>query len=105
MPIKNTRDAVVASDRKADIAGVRADIADIKASVSKLPGYGSLIATALAIVGILLAALSFGNDRFSAGISLADQRQQQIKRDDVQDSALRRTDAKPDEILKRLPAR
>ena len=94
----DARDAAVASDMHAEFANVRADIA-------KLPTTWTLVATALAIVSILVAVLAFGGARFSAGISLADQREQQLVRDANQDAAVKKTDAKLDEILKRLPAK
>jgi hypothetical protein len=99
VPMKDyvdSRDAAVTSDMHAEFANLRADMA-------RLPTTGTLITTALVIVGIILAAMAFGGDRFSAGISLADQRQQQLQRDAAQDAAAKRNDAKLDEILKRLP--
>ncbi len=94
----DARDAAVTSDMHAEFAKLRSDMA-------RLPSTITLITTALVIVGIILAAMAFGGDRFSAGISLADQRQQQLKRDNAQDAASKQNAAKLDEILKRLPAK
>lgn len=94
----DARDAAVRSDIHSEFANLRADIA-------RLPSTWTLIGTALAIVSILIAVLAFGGTRFSAGLSLADQRQEQLARDQRQDEAAQRTNRKLDEILKRLPAR
>jgi hypothetical protein len=101
VPIKDyvdARDAAVTSDMHAEFAKLRSDLA-------RLPSTATLITTGLVIVGIILAAMAFGGDRFSAGISLADQRQQQLQRDQAQDAAAKRNDVKLDEILKRLPSK
>lgn len=94
----DARDAVVKSDMHAEFANLRADIA-------KLPTTWTLIGTALAIVSIIVAVLAFGGARFSGGLSLADQRQAQLTRDVDQDAAIKQTNAKLDEILRRLPAK
>lgn len=63
----------------------------------RTPSIGAIIATAftsaVGIVGVLLAAMAFGGDRFDSGIGLADQRQDQIERDADQDAIIRRLDA------------
>jgi hypothetical protein len=92
----DARDAAVASDMHTEFANLRADIA-------KLPTTWTLVGTALAIVSILVAVLAFGGARFSAGISLADQRETQLQRDSQQDAVAKATASKLDEILKRLP--
>ena len=101
----DARDAAVASDMHSEFARVHVEFANIRAEVAKLPGTWTLIGTALAIVSIIVAVLAFGGARFSAGISLADQREQQIVRDANQDIAVKQANAKLDEILKRLPAK
>lgn len=101
----DARDAAVVSDMKAEFAGLRAEFSELRAQIARLPTTGTLIATALVAIGIVIAVMAYGGSTFSTGISLADQRQQQLKRDAEQDAALRRTDAKLDEILKRLPAK
>ncbi len=101
VPMKDyidARDSVVVSDMHAEFANLRADIA-------RLPTTWTLIGTALAIVSITIAVLAFGGARLSGGLSLADQRQDQVRRDAAQDAALRQTNTKLDEILARLSKR
>lgn len=54
---------------------------------------GAVFAGAATILGVLLAALSFGGDRFDGGVGLADQRQEQLQRDADQDAIIKRLDA------------
>jgi hypothetical protein len=73
-----------------------AHFGDLKADLARKPGTGTLIGIAVAIVALLLGALAYGGDRLALGVGLADQRQEQLKRDQAQDK-------KFDEILDRLP--
>lgn len=100
----DARDAAMVSDMKAEFAGLRAEFSELRAQLARLPTTGTWIATALVAIGVVIAVVAYGGSNFSTGVALADQRQQ-IKRDADQDAALRRTDAKLDEILKRLPAK
>lgn len=63
----------------------------------RTPSLGAIIATAftsgIAIVGVLLAALAFGGDRFDSGIGLADQRQEQLQIDAAQSAIIKRLDS------------
>jgi len=93
----DARDAMVTSDLKSEIANLRADIA-------KLPSTWTLAGIVLSAVGIVLAAFAFGANGFSGGLAMADQRQAQIQRDADQDASAKATNAKLDEILKRLPS-
>lgn len=92
----DARDAALASDLKAEFASLRAEI-------SKLPTTWTLIGTALAIISIIVAVLALGGARFSAGMATADERLEQLKKDQEQDQQAARTDAKLDEIIRRLP--
>lgn len=63
-------------------------------------GVGATIAAIVTAVGVLLAVIAFGGDRFDAGVSaggaLSPYAEQQRSRDTAQDKKL-------DEILRRLP--
>lgn len=54
---------------------------------------------AAAILAVLIGLAAFGGDRFDAGLSLADQRESQLRRDVTQDENLRRIDQKLDLII------
>lgn len=51
------------------------------------------------ILGVLLAVLAFGGDRFDAGLSLVTQQKTQEARDDRQDRSLQAIDQKLDKII------
>ena len=51
------------------------------------------------ILGVLLAVLAFGGDRFDAGLSLAEQQRGQAVRDNQQDQSLQAIDQKLDKII------
>lgn len=53
---------------------------------------GAVFAGAATILGVILAALAYGGDRFDGGIGLADQRQEQLRRDAAQDALISRLD-------------
>lgn len=69
----------------------------IEGKLASMPSTAAMIATgftsAVGVIGILLAALAFGGDRFDGGVGLADQRQEQLQRDAAQDAILKRLDA------------
>lgn len=91
----------VRAQNDARFAEVIGRIDGLSAKLDHLPSTGAMIVTAvtsaLAVVGIVLAAMSYGGDRFDGGIGLADQRQEQLVRDQDQD-------AKLDTIITRLDA-
>lgn len=66
----------------------------------RMPSWWSILGAVMIGVATVLAALAFAGDRFDGGISLADQRQEQLERDRQQDETLRRLD----EIITRLNA-
>jgi hypothetical protein len=102
---------IAAAEARTDtkFAELRTDLAKdfgaLSTQLASKPGTGTLIGTAVAIVGILLAALSYGGDRLAMGVGLADSRQEQLKRDQEQDTATKATDRKLDELLRRIPAK
>lgn len=69
------------------------------AKLEKLSTKQTVWAAVATILGVLLAVLAFGGDRFDAGLSLAAQQQVQAARDNEQDRALRAIDQKLDRIL------
>ena len=73
-----------------EIRGLRQDISE-KPSVWQMTGV--VFAGAATILGVALAALSYGGDRFDGGVGMADQRFEQIQRDAEQDAIIRRLDA------------
>ena len=99
-PLMDAKLEAVEARTDAKFADLRTDLAaqfgDLKAELAKKPATGTLIGTAVAIVALILSALAFGGDRLALGIGLADQRQEQLKRDQAQDEKL-------DRILDRLP--
>lgn len=94
--IDRSMDAVRAQN-DARFAEVLSEIRDIRGLISSKPSTWQLVATVFAgaatILGVALAALSYGGDRFDGGVNLADQRQEQIQRDAEQDAIIRRLDA------------
>ena len=103
LPPMETVDAkIAAAEARTDtkFAMLTGDLAahfgDLKADLARKPGTGTLIGIAVAIVALILGALAYGGDRLAMGVGLADQRQEQLKRDDAQDERLA-------EILRRLP--
>ena len=55
--------------------------------------WGAVLTGAATVLGVMLAALAFGSDRFDGGVGLADQRLEQMQRDADQDAIIRRLDA------------
>lgn len=71
----------------------------LNARIDKIATKGTVWGAAATVLGIVLAVLAFGGDRFDAGTSLSSLSSvmsEQNKRDDAQDRKL-------DEILRRLP--
>jgi hypothetical protein len=96
----DTTDAkIAAAEARTDtkFAELRGDMKDFVTKGALWAATGTIIAT---ILGVLLAVLAFGGDRFDAGITaggaLAPYAEQQRARDAAQDR-------KFDEILRRLP--
>jgi hypothetical protein len=71
------------------------------AKLDALPTTSTLWATAATIVGVILAAMAFGGDRFDSGIGMADQRQEQLQRDARQDKAVSEMNGKLDVLINR----
>jgi hypothetical protein len=64
---------------------------------SALSIWGAVFTGSVAVVGLLLAALAYGGDRFDGGVSIAEQMRAQSERDAAQD-------AKMNEVFTRLDA-
>lgn len=94
--IDRSMDAVRAQN-DARFAEVLSEIRDIRGLIATKPSTWQLVATVFAgaatILGVALAALSYGGDRFDGGVGMADQRFEQIQRDEDQDAIIRRLDA------------
>lgn len=94
--IDRSMDAVRAQN-DARFAEVLSEIRDIRGLISSKPSTWQLVATVFAgaatILGVALAALSYGGDRFDGGVGVADQRYEQIQRDAEQDAIIKRLDA------------
>lgn len=100
-------------DAKIAAAEARTDtkFAELRGDLSKFATTGAVWAaagTAIAtILGVLLAVMAFGGDRFDAGVgaggAIAPYAEQQRARDAKQDAADARRDRQFEEILKRLP--
>lgn len=94
--IDRSMDAVRAQN-DARFAEVLSEIRDIRGLIASKPSTWQLVATVFAgaatILGVALAALSYGGDRFDGGVGIADQRYEQIQRDAAQDAIIRRLDA------------
>ena len=83
---------------------IEASLAKIEARLSVMPTTGAMLMTAftssVAIVGLILAVLSFGGDRFDSGIGLADRINESVEVpqprsgvDDTQAAIINRLDA------------
>lgn len=79
-------------------------LARIEAKLTHMPTTGAMIATAftaaVGVIGIILAAMSYGGDRFDGGVGLADQRYEELQRNNERDAR----DAEQDAIIRRLDA-
>jgi len=73
------------------------------AKLDKLPSSdtvrNNIWGAALTVLGILLAVLAFGGDRFDAGIGQADSRQTQLERDSDQDNSMAEINEKLDILI------
>ena len=52
-----------------------------------------------ALAALILGLAAFGGDRFDAGLGIADQRQEQLKRDEQQDRAVAQMNGKLDVLI------
>lgn len=92
-------------DAKIEAAEARIDTkfaelrGDLKDFATKGTVWGAVATAIASILGVLLAVLAFGGDRFDGGLGLADQRQAQLQKDERQDEAANAIDAKLDLIL------
>lgn len=84
---------VVAAQNNARFAEVLAEIKGLRSDIATKPSSWQVWGAALTGFGAILAVLAFAGDRFDGGISLADQRQEQIQRDTAQDAIIKRLDA------------
>lgn len=79
---------------------LRSDLKDFASKSTVWKGVASTVAAIFTAMGVILAVMAFGGDRFDAGVNaggaLAPYAAQQKSRDDAQDEKL-------DEILRRLP--
>lgn len=87
---------IAASEARTDtkFAELRGDLKDFATK-------GTVWQAAATIIAVILAAIAFGGDRFDAGIGMADVAQNQIQRDAEQDQAVKRMEAKLDQLLER----
>jgi len=86
------------SDIGTEIGGLTARINVLeKTTISKLQVWGAVFTGSVAVVGLILAALAYGGDRFDGGVSIAEQMRAQSERDAAQD-------AKMNEVFTRLDA-
>lgn len=89
--------ALTSAQNDARFAEVLSEIRSLRGLVEGKPStwqmVGAVFAGAATILGVILAALAYGGDRFDGGIGLADQRQEQIQRDAEQDAIIKRLDA------------
>lgn len=93
--MKDYVDAKVAqnlSETKAELEKLRGDIA-------KLPTTWVLLAMLLSVAGLVLAAVGYSGTRFSAGMSVADVRLEQLQRDAEQDRVAEEVNGKLDKLL------
>lgn len=96
-------EAIINAKVAAAEARVDTKFAELRADLSHLPTKGTIwgaIGTAIvAILGVILAMLSYGGDRFDSGVSLADHRQSQMQRDADQDRAVANINSKIDQLI------
>lgn len=89
--------ALTSAQNDARFSEVLSEIRSLRGLVEGKPStwqmIGAVFAGAATILGVILAALAYGGDRFDGGIGLADQRQEQIQRDADQDAIIKRLDA------------
>lgn len=100
---------IAASEARTDtkFAELRGDIntqfAELRMQLAHMPSKNTLWAAvgtgAAAVLGVLLAIIAFGGDRFDAGMGVADQRQAQLQRDQKQDAALSGIEGKIDQLI------
>lgn len=101
-PVDATDAKISAAEARTDtkFAELRRDLDQFATRETVWRGVASVIAAIVTAVGIILAVLAYGGDRFDAGVgaggALAPYAEQQRSRDDQQDKKL-------DEILRRLP--
>lgn len=81
----------------------------INAKLEKLSTKGTVWGAVATGIGLLLAILAFGGDRFDAGVGasgmLRDQAEQQSKTDEAQDAKLELMDQKLDLLIKQTSAK
>lgn len=69
-------------------AEIDTEFAKLRADLQGLPGKGTIWGAAASIILGILAILAFGGDQFGMGANLADQRLEQLKRDEAQSEAI-----------------
>lgn len=93
--------ALVSAQNDARFSEVLSEIKGLRQDISGKPStwqmVGAIFAGAATILGVILAVLAYGGDRFDGGVGIADQRQEQSERDADQDAVIRRLDALLDE--------
>ncbi|SET75753.1 hypothetical protein [Paracoccus homiensis] len=77
-----------------EIRGIGQRLQHIESSqLSARQLWGAVLTGAATVLGVMLAALAFGSDRFDGGVGMADQRLEQMQRDAEQDAIIKRLDA------------
>lgn len=93
----DARADAVRAENESRFSDVLSEIKGLKSLVESKPStwqmVGAIFGAAATILGVLLAALAFGGDRFDGGLGMAEQRQEQIQRDTDQDAIIKRLDA------------
>ncbi|WP_411839223.1 hypothetical protein [Paracoccus sp. ME4] len=83
---------------------IEASLAKVEARLSVMPTTGTMLMTAftssVAIVGLILAILSFGGDRFDSGVGMADRLEERVQTSNPQSGG----EASQTEIIRRLDA-
>lgn len=96
------KDYVDARDAQ-NLAEMKSEFEKLRGDIAKLPTTWVMIGLFVSVVGLLLAALAFGGTRFSAGLSVADVRQDQLARDAEQDRTVRDINEKLDVLIRQKP--
>lgn len=74
---------------------------DLQKFATKGTVWGAVGSAVAAILGVLLALMAFGGDRFDAGLGQADVRQAQLERDAKQDADVVGMNSKLDALLQK----
>lgn len=79
------------------------EFTEIKTTLTHMPStltiWGASFTVAVSVIGILLAVIAFGGDRFDAGLGMADVRQAQAEKDKKQDDDVANINGKLDRLI------